>query len=112
MVLGFARQHRQTIVTSNLDFVELCCDEGESVVWVDPRGRQLRRIEQAKLFFDHMTTIEVILSNRPICAHVLRTKAESMTLERARHLVVQRQRVLRRRERAKQAKPLGDLLDG
>lgn len=110
-VLQHARLHKQTVVTSNLDFVELCCDEGASVVWVDPRGRQMNRLEMARRIFDHMDAIEEALQSGPVCVRVLRTKTERLTLDRARGLVVQRQRVLKRRKRQKQAKPLGGLLD-
>ncbi len=52
--------------------------------------------------------------SEPICLHVLRTKTQVLALERARHLVVQRMRKLRARQRgqARRSPPPGPMLEG
>ena len=94
----------------------LCAEENESVIWIDPRGRQLKRTEFVPLVFSRVEDWGVLLaeSDGAICIHVMRTKSEVLTLERARHLVVQRMRRLQARKRsaAKQvaegSPPLGE----
>ena len=93
----------------------LCAEEHESVVWIDPRGRQLKRTELVPLVFARVEEWQKLLgeANEPICVHVLRTKTEVLSLDRARHLVVQRMRRLQARKRAQSRKrPPGPTLDG
>lgn len=93
----------------------LCAEENESVIWIDPRGRQLKRTDFVPLVFGRVEEWQELLSTAddPICVHVLRTKTEVLTLDRARHLVVQRMRRLQARKRAQARKrPSGPTLEG
>lgn len=115
IVLDHAKRTNQVVVTSNHDMILLCAEENESVIWIDPRGRQLERTEFVQLAFGHVEEWQSLLSasDDPVCVHVLRTKSEVLTLERARHLVMQRMRRLRARERSRRRKPpLAPTLDG
>jgi hypothetical protein len=80
----------------------ICAETGEPVIWIDPRGRQFRRIELVPLVFGRVEEWQAMLSEAdgPICVHVLRTKTEVVTLDRAKHLVLQRMRKLQARKRA------------
>lgn len=51
IVLGHAKSTGQVVVTSNHDMILLCVEQGESVVWIDPRGKQYRRSEMVVLCF-------------------------------------------------------------
>jgi len=91
----------------------LCAEEEEPVVWIDPRGRQFKRTELVPLIFNSVEEWERLLgeADSPVCIQVLRTTTRVLTLERARHLVVQRMRHLKARKRA-QAKRTGETLEG
>lgn len=80
----------------------ICAEAGEPVIWIDPRGRQFRRIELVPLVFGRVEEWQAMLTEAdvPICVHVLRTKTEVLTLDRAKHLVLQRMRKLQARRRA------------
>lgn len=101
-VLAHAKKTNQVIVTSNHDMVLLCAIEAEPVIWIDPRGRQFRRAEMVAVVFGRVEEWQESLSQSadPVCIHVLRTKTEVLDLDRASHLVVQRMRRLRARQRA------------
>lgn len=102
-------------MTSNHDMVLLCAEEGESVIWIDPRGRQFLRNELVVVAFEGIIRWQSLLeaSEGPTCVHVLRTKVESMTLDRAAHLVRRRMRTLAARKSAKkQRRTGGATLDG
>ncbi len=102
-------------MTSNHDMILLCAEENESVIWIDPRGRQLKRTALVPLVFGRVEDWQKLLAtaDRPICVHVLRTKTEVLTLERARHLLVQRMRRLQARKRAQARKRTsGPTLEG
>lgn len=93
----------------------LCAEENESVIWIDPRGRQFKRTEFVPLVFNRVEDWQALLANatEPICVHVLRTKTEVLTLDRARHLVVQRMRRLQARKRSQARRPPpGPTLEG
>lgn len=93
----------------------LCAEENESVIWIDPRGRQFKRTEFVPLVFNRVEAWQALLANatEPICVHVLRTKTEVLTLDRARHLVVQRMRRLQARKRSQARRPPpGPTLEG
>jgi hypothetical protein len=114
-VLDHAKKTNQVIVTSNHDMIILCAEENESVIWIDPRGRQLKRVELVPLVFGRVEEWEAVLTQAdgPICVHVLRTKTEILALDRARHLVLQRMRRLKARKRNRPESPsTGDTLDG
>lgn len=101
VVLAHAKSTNQVIVTYNHDMILLCAEEGESVIWIDPRGRQFRRTELVVLAFTGIERWEELLrlTREPACVHVLRTKIEVMRLERAAHLSRQRIKRLQARER-------------
>jgi hypothetical protein len=106
-VLAHARRTNQVVVTSNHDMIMLCAEENESVIWIDPRGRQFRRAEFVPLVFGRVEEWQKLLAmaDEPICVHVLRTKTEVLTLDRACHLVTQRARRLQARKRSQPRKP-------
>jgi hypothetical protein len=108
-VLAHAKKTNQVVVTSNHDMIVLCAEQQESVIWIDPRGRQFRRTEFVPLVFGRVEEWQQLLSDAdgPICVHVLRTKTDVLTLERAQQLVIQRMRRLQARKR-KQARSGGD----
>lgn len=115
VVLEHARKTNQVVVTSNHDMIILCAEENESVIWIDPRGRQLKRTEFVPLVFGRVEEWQARFASAdgPICVHVLRTKTEVLTLDRARHLVVQRMRRLRARKRTQAGRqPSGPTLEG
>jgi hypothetical protein len=94
----------------------LCAEENESVIWIDPRGRQLKRTELVPLVLGRVEERQELLAaaHGPVCVHVLRTKTEVLTLDRARHLVIQRMHRLhaRKRTQARTAAPSGPTLEG
>jgi predicted nuclease of predicted toxin-antitoxin system len=113
-VLYHAKRTGQVVVTSNHDMILLCAEQEESVIWLDPRGRQFKRDEIVVLVFRTAADWGSLLAGgiEPVCLRALRTKTQVLTLERASHLVQQRMRVIaaRKRRQAK-PKPLGPLLD-
>lgn len=76
------------------------------MIWIDPRGRQLKRTEFVPLVFNRVEEWQKLLADAdtPVCVHVPRTKTEVLPLDRARHLVVQRMRRLQARKRARASK--------
>lgn len=116
VVLAHARKTNQVVVTSNHDMILLCAGESESVIWIDPRGRQFTRTELVPLVFTRVEDWQDRLraAGKPVCLHVMRTKTEVLDLDRARHLVVQRMRRLAARKRTRtkprtSAATLGDM---
>lgn len=113
-VLDHAKRTGQVVVTSNHDMILLCAEQEESVVWLDPRGRQFKRDEMVVLVFRTAADWESLLdeATEPVCLRALRTKTEILTLDRAAHLVQQRmRRIAARKHRKARPKPLGPLLD-
>lgn len=114
-MLDHARKTNQVIVTSNHDMIMLCAEEDESVIWIDPRGRQLRRTEFVPLVFGRVEEWQEMLAEArdPVCVRTLRTKTEAISVDRARHLAEQRMRRLQARERARSKRsPPGPTLEG
>lgn len=95
-VIAFAERTNQAIVTSNHDMMLLCDEAGQRFVWIDPRGRQLRREEQVLLCFRQIRQWEEIL-DAGMCVRALRTKAVPITSAEAARLAMQRFRALQRR---------------
>jgi predicted nuclease of predicted toxin-antitoxin system len=52
VVLDHARKTNQVAVTSNHDMILLCAEKNESVIWIDPRGRQYKRTELVPVVFN------------------------------------------------------------
>lgn len=113
-VLGHGKATGQVVVTSNHDMILLCAEQQESVIWLDPRGRKIKRDEMVVLVFQAAAEWEALLATAtgPVCVRALRTKNEVLSLDRAAHLVQQRMRRIAARKRRKATpKPLGPLLD-
>ncbi len=98
-VLAHSSKCNQIIVTSNLDMVLLCVERGESVIWIDPYGRQLRREETALLALKRIRTWAELFDNAlvPRCVRTLRSKVERLSLEEAELRVRKRMGALARR---------------
>ncbi len=88
-VLEHAQRTNQIVVTSDLGMVILCAEAGQSVIWVDPRGRQIRRADMVFLVFKHIHDWEERLecADGPICLRAMRTTTNSLDLDEAAHLV-------------------------
>lgn len=107
VVIAYAQRTSQVIVTSNHDMMLLCAEADQRFVWIDPRGRQLRREDQVLLCFRQIRQWEEILESG-LCVRALRTKAVPITSNEAQRLATQRFRELRRRQRAvSRARPCG-----
>lgn len=98
VVIAYAQHTSQVIVTSNHDMMLLCDEAGQRFVWIDPRGRQLRREDQVLLCFQQIRQWEEILDSG-LCVRALRTKAVAITSSEAQRLATQRFKELRRRKR-------------
>jgi predicted nuclease of predicted toxin-antitoxin system len=116
-VLEHCRRTNQIVVTSNHDMILLCVEQGQTAVWVDPRGRQFTRERLAILFLEQILRWEAILAaaaaeGRPVIVRSLRTRVDPLLLSRAKSIVMRRQRALRRKKRATtpKPKPLGGLV--
>lgn len=107
-VLDHAIKTGQVIVTSNHDMVLLCAEKGESLIWIDPRGRQFRFGELLVLVFQNARFWEEWLTSDTgqLCIRALRTKNEVLALDRAEHLVRQRMRRIRSRQRRRRRRPV------
>jgi hypothetical protein len=88
-------------VTSNHDLIILCREGNQSVVWIDPRGRQYRHDELALLAFKGIVEWERRLraSTRPACVRVLRTRVDVVSLDRAAQVATGRMRAIAARRR-------------
>lgn len=88
----------------------LCAEQQESVIWIDPRGRQFTRFELVPLVFGRVEEWQRLLADAdgPVCIRVLRTKTDALSLDRARHLVVRRMRRLEARRRTRPRRPPQD----
>ena len=93
-VLRHAMSTGQIVVTSNHDMIILCHEQEQSVIWIDPHGRQYRHDELAASAFAGIAQWERLLSEAtdPVCVRVLRTKVEIMPLARAASLSERRMR--------------------
>ncbi|MGQ0847723.1 MAG: DUF5615 family PIN-like protein [Actinomycetota bacterium] len=110
-ILAHAKATGQVVVTSNHDMILLCEEQGESVIWIDPRGRQFRVDELALVAFKGIVEWEHILSaaTGPVCIRVLRTKVKQLSIEEAGGLALLRVRRIEWRERKKKPNPMGPL---
>ena len=111
VVLSHATRVNQTVVTSNLDMILLCVEHGQQVVWIDPRGRPLRREDLVLLVFKNINDWAQRLGSttEPVCLRALRTKTYTLQLEEAGRLARNRMsRISQKRARARRAQPQGD----
>lgn len=111
-IIDFAAQTKQIIVTSNHDMMLLCAEASQRFVWLDPRGKQLSRVEQTLLVFRQIHRWDSILSGgSDACVRSMRTKCESISPLEAARLTGQRMRSLQKRHRVKKKTPLGPLVE-
>lgn len=114
IVLEHAKRTNQIIITSNHDMIVLIAEQGQSFIWLDPRGKKFKYEEMVVRIFLAAYEWGEMLSKatEPICVHALRTKNEVLTLDRAAHLVNQRMRRLAaRKRRTPKPRPHGPLLE-
>ena len=102
-VLDHTIRTNETIVTSNHDMIVLCCERGESVIWLDGRGESFTLAQQVVLCFGAIEKWETMLrdAGEPVCIQAMKTKSVVLPLERAKHLALQRNRIRRQREHRK-----------
>ena len=114
IVLAHARRANQVIVSSNLDMVLLCVENQQSVIWIDPHGRQFRREELAVLVFKnhHVWARLLNSSDLPLCIRSLRTRTEALDLIRAEEVVLNRMRRIREVRRASRGSAVPGSLHG
>jgi predicted nuclease of predicted toxin-antitoxin system len=107
LVLHHARSTGQVVATINLDMILLCAEEDESVLWLDPRGRQLRFEDQVVLFFQGMQRWQAQFEeiDGPVCLRVRRSRSEVLTLDEASRLARQRLKRLEARKRLRRSAP-------
>jgi predicted nuclease of predicted toxin-antitoxin system len=105
-VLRHAMATNQVVVTYNHDMIILCAELGHPVIWLDPRGRQYRHDELVVLAFGGIARWEqgLAAAGGAVCVRVLRTKVETLTLDRAAQLSEQRMRRLAARKRAQRTR--------
>ncbi|MYG55140.1 MAG: hypothetical protein F4028_04630 [Acidimicrobiaceae bacterium] len=112
VILTHAEQFNQVVVTSNLDMILLCVERHQQVIWVDPRGRQLRREDLVLLVFKNISDWVERLENaeEPVCLRAMRTKTESIALDDAdRRVRARMSRISSQRTAVKRSRPLGEL---
>lgn len=112
-VLDFAQRTNQVVVTSNHDMILLCAESQQTVIWVDPRGRQFSREDLVLLVFKNISDWEERLNQAAsaVCLRAMRTKTETLSLNEAGRLVQQRmRRISAAKRRKKPHQSLGPLL--
>jgi predicted nuclease of predicted toxin-antitoxin system len=84
-VIAAARRSNQVIVTSNADMVVLCAEEGESVIWLDPRDRDITFEAQTFLFLRQLRDWDREVRNAagPVCIQAQKTACRVMSLGEA-----------------------------
>lgn len=111
-VLDFAQRTNQVVVTSNHDMILLSAERGQSVIWIDPRGRQLRLEDHVLLVFKNISDWDARFRDAegPMCLRAMRTKTDTLTLDEAGRLARQRmRRISAALKRKKSQTPLGPL---
>ena len=92
VVLAHAMKCSQTIVTRNLDMILLCIQNLQNVIWIDQRGRDLRREELVLLIFKNIRDWDELLTTavRPVCLRAMRTTTKTLDIDEAGHLIDRR----------------------
>lgn len=111
-VLQHAQRTNQIVVTSDLGMILLCAQAGQSVIWIDPRARQLRRAETVLLVFKQIHDWEEHLrqADGPICLRAMRTTTNPLALDEAARLVRNRmKRISPAKKPRKRTTPPGPL---
>jgi predicted nuclease of predicted toxin-antitoxin system len=112
-VLAYARRMGQMVVTSDLGMILLCCQAGQSLIWIDPRARQLRRVDTVLLVFKqfHDWQERVEDATGPICLQAMRTTTNTLDLDEAASRARNRKKkISAARKSRKRSPPLGPLL--
>jgi predicted nuclease of predicted toxin-antitoxin system len=106
-VLVHAMKTSQIVVTYNHDMILLCAEQGQPVVWIDPRGRQYRHDELVLLAFKGMAKWEAMLASAsgPMCLKVLRTKVDLLPLDRAGVIAERRMKAMQAKNTARKRRP-------
>lgn len=92
----------------------LCADESASVVWLDPRDKDLRREAMVVLCFTQVSEWQRLLdeANGPVCVVARKTSCAAISLEAARRRALERGKRLRREiQRRRRAVADGGLFD-
>lgn len=106
-VLDHAMHYSQTVVTKNYDMVMLCAERNVSVIWWDPRGKEMPVDEQAALAFAGLRAWMAALAEaeEPVCVQVLRTRFHVMPIAAGGALAAKRYRTsLEKRAKRKPSK--------
>lgn len=100
VVLAEAQRINRIVVTSNHDMILLCIEKEESVIWIDPYGRQIKRNEMAVLVVNAIPEWEKNLADvsGPVVIRTLRTKIELLDLKDAKQLVQRRMKGIATKE--------------
>lgn len=100
-VLDHAMRCNQIVVTANHDFIVLCCDRGEAVVWLDGRGTSLTFTQTVLRCFDQIEEWQHEIERRgaAVCVQSFKTKVRVLQLADARRIALDRNRARLRRER-------------
>ena len=100
-ILEHAANNNQVVVTSNHDMIVLAAECGASIVWVDPRGRQLSRSDTVlRVFGQYEEWAEQLnFADGPVCVHSLKSKVSRMPLEAASNRALRRMREIKRRKK-------------
>ena len=112
-VLSYAQKANQVVVTSNHDMVLLCAERQQSVIWVDPRGRQFRREDLVLLVFKNISNWNDRLkqAGHPVCLRAMRSQTVTHNMDEAHKLAHQRmRRISAAQKRKKSQTSLGPLL--
>lgn len=114
VVLDAAQQQKRTIVTNNHDMIALCAERGHSVIWLDPRDKDMTFLAQTLMCFTQILEWERLLTNAgtPVCIQAQKTTCRELALDRAKRLAIQRgKRGRAERRRIRKATALGGLLN-
>lgn len=101
VVLAHASRTNQIVVTSNHDMVLLSAEAGQTVLWIDPYGRQFKHHDLVVFVFERMELWEGLLAGAddPVCLHAKRSREEVIPLEEAALRAEKRIKSIRARER-------------
>ena len=102
VVLAHAKSRNKVILTNNYDLLLLCAEQGESVIWLDPRGPDLRLTQIVVRCFENIEEWESLFAqaNGAVCVRSMKTKNDVLGLDRAARVAERRMAQQRRRTRA------------
>lgn len=104
-ILGWVRRTNQVVVTTNHDMVVLCAEAGETVIWLDPRDRDISLEALTLMCFEQVAEWERALegASRAVCIVARKTTYEVMDLGRAKRIAIERGKRRRREVRRRAA---------